>query len=146
MADDLSPEAFARELIQGIRKAPGQTVKVVRTGSQNVKNQARRNVRQTAPIHNAQAYRDISYDVDAQGVIVTGEIGYETGPGKAGNLGNLLEYGGGGDHSPPHRDLARALDGELPWFEKAIEDMGEAIIDGAVEAALARYAETPGVE
>lgn len=143
---DLTPEEFARELIKGIRKVPGQTVKVVRKGSQNVKNQARRNVRQTAPLQNAHAFRDISYDVDVEGVIVTGEIGYETGPGKAGNLGNLLEYGGGGDHSPPHRDLGRALDGEVPWFEKALCDMGESIISGAVNDALARRADIADVE
>jgi hypothetical protein len=33
-------------------------------------------------------------------------------------LGNLLEFGGGGDHSPPHRDLGRALDAEEPRFER----------------------------
>jgi hypothetical protein len=42
---------------------------------------------------------------------VVSEIGYDkdiTG----GALGNLLEYGGGGDHSPPHRDMGRAADAE----------------------------------
>lgn len=126
---ELTPDQFAAVLMGAVAKAPRETVAVVRRGSLNVKNDARRNVQQTAPIHNAHAQYDINYDVEAQGVTVVGDIGYETGPGKSGNLGNLLEFGGGGDHSPPHRDLGRALDIEEPRFIQALEDMAEKVIE-----------------
>lgn len=126
---EYTPDEFADILMAAVARTPRETVQVVRKGAQNVKTDARRNVRMTAPIQNAHAYRDISYDVDAEGVTVVAEIGYEKGPGKAGNLGGLLEFGGGGDHSPPHRDLARALEAEEYKFGKALEDMGEEILD-----------------
>jgi hypothetical protein len=133
----LDPDEFARELVKAIRSTPGATVKVVRKGSQNVKRQARRNVRLTAPVRNAHAHTAINYDVEAHGVEVVGEIGYDKTQ-KPGRLGNLLEFGGGGDHSPPHHDLARAAAGEGDKFEEAIADMGEAILSGAIEKTLAR--------
>lgn len=133
----LSPEEFAKELIKAIRKVPGRTVGVVRKGSQNVRTQGRRNVRQTAPTHHAHAHRAIDYDVEARGVEVVGEIGYNKDK-NGGPLGNLLEFGGGGDHSPPHRDLGRAVDAEADRFSNAMADMGEAILAGAEMDAYAR--------
>jgi hypothetical protein len=138
---ELSPEDFAKDLLKAVRKVPGQAVKVVRANSNDVKKQGRRNVRMTAPVHHAHAFRDINYDVTSEGVEVVGEIGYDTGPGMAGNLGNLLEFGGQGDHSPPHLDLARALDGQTALFEKDAGDMGVALLSGAIEAAVRRSAE-----
>lgn len=126
---EYTPDQFADILMGVVVKTPRETVQVVRKGAQNVKTSARRNVRMTAPVQNAHAYRDISYDIDAEGVMVVAEIGYEKGPGKAGNLGGLLEFGGGGDHSPPHRDLALALEAEERAFGEALEDMGEEILD-----------------
>jgi hypothetical protein len=137
MADDLDPEQFARELMRAVEKTPAATVKVVRKGSQKVKTAAKRNVRMTAPIHNAHAATAINYDVEAKGVEVVGEIGYDKSQ-RPGRIGNLLEFGGGGDHSPPHHDLARAVIGEADDFEDALADMGEALISGAIEATLAR--------
>ena len=137
MAEDLDPKTFSNELLKAIRRTPGATVKVVRRNSADVKKQARRNVKLTAPIHNAHANTAINYDVEAKGVEVVGEIGYDKTQ-KAGRIGNLLEFGGGGDHSPPHRDLARALDGQVTLFEDDLADMGEALIAGAIEKTLAR--------
>lgn len=134
---DLDPEQFARELLRAVEKTPRATEKVVRRNSADVKRQAKRNVRLTAPRHNAHAYTAINYDVEAVGVEVVGEIGYDKSQ-RAGRIGNLLEFGGGGDHSPPHHDLARALDGQIPSFDDDLADMGEALIAGAVEAVLAR--------
>lgn len=125
---EYTPDEFAALLMRAAAKAPREAVDVVRRGAANVKRDARRNVQQTAPVHNAHAYLDINFDVEVHGVTVEAEIGYDQGPGKAGNLGNLLEYGGGGDHSPPHRDLGRALDVEAPRFIEAIGDMGERLL------------------
>ena len=123
-----TPEQFAAYLLNVVAQVPKETVAIVRRGSANVKRDARRNVQQTAPIHNAHAFRDINFDVEAAGTKVIGDIGYDDGPGKAGNLGNLLEFGGGGDASPPHRDLARALEDEDGRFVRALEDMGEELL------------------
>lgn len=145
MAEDVDPKTFANELLKAIRRTPGATVKVVRRNSQDVKKQARRNVRLTAPVQNAHAFKAINYDVEAQGVEVVGEIGYDKTQ-KSGRIGNLLEFGGGGDHSPPHRDLARAVDGQSVLFEDDLADMGEALISGAIEKTLARMNVTDTAE
>lgn len=126
---EYTPDQFAGVLMRAVAEAPHEAVQVVRKGSLNVKLGARRNVLQTAPVHNAGAHRDINFDVVSQGPTVVGDIGYDTGPGRAGNLGNLLEYGGGGDHSPAHRDLARALEDEEPRFVRALGDVGERLLD-----------------
>lgn len=126
---EYTPDQFAAILVGAIPKAAKATVDVVRKSSGNVKIGARKNVQMTAPIHNAHAQFDINYDVDTQGTWVVGDIGYDTGPGKSGNLGNLLEHGGGGDHSPPHRDLGRAMDVEEPRFIQALEDLTEQVIE-----------------
>lgn len=123
-----TPDEFAVVLMGAAVEAAQETAKVVSKGALNVKNDARRNVLMTAPVQNAHAYKDISYDLDSQGATISAEIGYETGPGKAGNLGNLLEFGGKGDHSPPHHDLRFALEAEEPGFVRALEDVVEQAI------------------
>jgi hypothetical protein len=124
-----SPEQFARALERASSKTPKETVAVVRKGANNVKRDARRNVQQTAPIHNARAQQFINYDVEAQGVQVVAEIGYDRTM-KPARLGNLLEFGGGGDKSPPHHDLANALETEEPRFTQALGDLAEGLIPG----------------
>lgn len=122
-----TPEQFAAHLMEVVARAPRETVDVVRKGATQVKADARRNVKQTAPLHNAHAFTAINFDVEAHGVLIDAEIGYDKGG--PGNLGNLLEFGGGGDHSPPHRDLGRAIDAEEPKFIDALGDMGERLLD-----------------
>jgi hypothetical protein len=119
-----TPDEFAALLADAPVHAVREVAKVVQKGSLNVKNDARRNVQASAPIHNAHAYTAIGYDVEASGATVAGEIGYDKDI-RAGRLGNLLEFGGGGDHSPPHHDLRRALEAEEPRFVQSIADAGE---------------------
>jgi hypothetical protein len=119
-----TPEQFAAELLKGAAAATAVTTAVVAKGALNIKNDARANVKRTAPVHSGGAENTINYDVEASGASIVAEIGYDRsmriGKGYPGKLGNLLEYGGGGDHSPPHRDLGRALDDEEPKFEAAL--------------------------
>ncbi len=122
-----SPDEFAAHLVAAAPKAAREAAKVVKRGSLNVKNEAQRNVQATAPVHHAHAHKAIGYDVDAADLTITGVIGYDKDK-RGGPLGNLLEFGGGGDHSPPHRDLARALEVEEPRFAEALADVGEQAI------------------
>lgn len=117
----ISPDQFAAELLASAAKALPEAVKVVTKGAQNVKTEARANVLQTAPVHQAHAHQAITYDEPSiLGPRVTAEVGYDKGlPG--GKLGNLLEFGGGGDHSPAHRDIGRAADNEEDRFVAAAQ-------------------------
>lgn len=130
-----TPDEFADILIAAPVKAVREIVKVTKKGSLNVKNAARASVKQTAPVQNAHAYTAINYDVTAEGQTVTGEIGYDKDVGASdgkkgpGAIGNLLEFGGGGDHSPPHHDLRLSLEAEDPRFTQAIGDAGEQAIE-----------------
>jgi hypothetical protein len=126
---EYTPAQFARALERAVGKAPKEAVAVVRKGGNNVKRDARRNVTQTAPVHNARAQQFINYDVDVEGVEVVAEVGYDRTM-KPARLGNLLEFGGGGDKSPPHPDRATALETEEPRFTQALGDLGEGLIPG----------------
>jgi hypothetical protein len=79
---EYTPAQFARALERAVGKTPKETVAVVRKGANNVKPDARRNVSQTAPVHNARAQQFINYDVEAQGVEVVAEVGYDRDAGK----------------------------------------------------------------
>jgi hypothetical protein len=122
-----TPAQFASALERSALRSVKETVKVTRKGANNIKVGARRNVRQTAPVHNAGAQNFINWDVEAQGVEVVGEVGYDRTM-KPARLGNLLEFGGSGDKSPPHSDLARALEAEDDRYVEALADMAESVI------------------
>jgi hypothetical protein len=122
-----TPDSLAADMLKAAAEAIVGTRAVVQKGSLNIKNDARKNVAQSAPIHNAHAANAITYDteIDARGMVVRGEIGYDKGrPGGA--LGNLLEYGS--RNNAPHRDLGRAFDSELPRFEDAIALMATKLL------------------
>lgn len=120
----VSPDQFAAELLASAVKAPVDTARVVKRGAQNVKSQAQANVLASAPTHNAGAHRTITYDEPTPiGARIESEIGYDRDAGRAAALGNLLEYGGGGDHSPPHMDLNRAADAEEPRLVDGVQQM-----------------------
>jgi hypothetical protein len=122
-----TPNSLARDMLKAAAEAIVGTRGIVQKGSLNIKNEARKNVQQSAPIHNAHAANAITYDteIDAKGLVTRGEIGYDKGrPGGA--LGNLLEYGS--RNNAPHRDLGRAFDSELPRFEDAIALMAKNLL------------------
>ena len=124
-----TPATFAVELLESAAKAVAATRVIVQVGAQHIKTEARNNVLQSAPTHNAHAAYAITYDTGIlrKATTIDAEIGYDKSkPGGA--LGNLLEYGGGGDHSPPHRDLGRALDVEEPKFVDALEKMAKGLL------------------
>jgi hypothetical protein len=123
MARTETPEQFAASLLAAGRGAQKGAEAVVKRGANNIKNEARRNVQQSAPVHQAGAHKAITYDDPSASLFrVESEIGYDKDI-SGGSLGNLLEYGGGGDRSPAHRDLGRALDAEEPRFEDALTAM-----------------------
>lgn len=124
---EYTPDQFAAVLMGAIPKAVKETVQVVRKGSANVKRDGRRNSIVSSGHSAAAAPYSIDFEVSAVGVTVVGEIGYMRG--NQAEFGALLEFGGGGDHSPPHRDLGRALEVEEPKFVEALADMGERVIE-----------------
>lgn len=116
-----TPESLALDLLKAAAEAVVGTRVIVQASAQTIKTQARVNVRKSAPVHNAHAADAITFEtgIDRTGGAINAEIGYDKDrPG--GSLGNLLEYGGGGDKSPAHRDIGRAADTELPQFETAL--------------------------
>lgn len=119
MPGKVTADQFAAELLTAAVAVLPQAAMVVKKAAQNIKDQAQANVLQTAPVHNAGAHKAITYDEPMIGPArVSTEVGYDRDlPGGA--LGNLLEYGGGGDRSPAHRDIGRAADDEEPRLEAA---------------------------
>lgn len=122
-----TPETLAADLLRAAAGAIVGTRAVVQKGALNIKTQAKANVLRSAPVHNAHAHNAITYDTTIRPTAVEAEIGYDKSR-RGGALGNLLEYGGGGDHSPPHRDLGRAADAEEPRFLDALGQMAERLL------------------
>ncbi len=117
-----TPQTLAAALLASSAKAVAETRAIMQKGAQNIKTEGRNNALKSAPTRHARAPYAITYDTKVGPTTVEAEIGYDKKlPGGA--LGNLLEFGGGKDYSPPHRDLARALEAEEPRFEKAISTM-----------------------
>lgn len=112
------------EDIRDARDRIDQTVsRVTQNACDRVVKAAQANVQRTAPIHNAGAWRYIDYDINEDAGDIWAEIGYNRKHAPA-RLGNLLEFGGGGDRSPAHWDLANALMVEKRSFEAAIVRAG----------------------
>lgn len=118
-----TPETLAADLLKAGAEAIVATRAVVQKGALNIKNDAKRNVQQSAPVHNAYAHNAITYDTTIRPLTVEAEIGYDKDK-RGGSLGNILEYGT--RKNPPHRDLGRALDREAEHF------------DGYLAAAIAK--------
>jgi hypothetical protein len=123
-----TPATMAAALIAAGAKAVVETRTIVQKGALNIKTEGRNNVLKSAPVHNAHAAHAITYDTKIAQTTVEAEIGYDKDK-RGGKLGNLLEYGGGGDRSPAHRDLGRALDAEEPRFENAIALMATGLLN-----------------
>ena len=118
-----TPEQFALELMAAAAGVTLMAGKAVTKGAQNIKTESRASVLRTAPVHHAGAARTITYDVKPAPTSVEAEIGYDREAGRQAAIGGLLEFGGGGDHSPPHSDLGRALDAEESRFISALDDV-----------------------
>jgi hypothetical protein len=124
---DQTPESLAADMLKAAAEAVVGASVVVAVGANNIKKDARASVYRTAPIHNAHAAESINYDKpEITAYAITSEIGYDLEVSKSANI--VLEYGGGGDHSPPHRDVGRALDNEAPGFEKALLALTEKLL------------------
>lgn len=115
-------EALAAEFVTSAAAARVEVAAVVAKGALNVKNEARANAAASARQHARLYPGTIGYDVALGGLAA--EVGPATGgkgsPNAQGNYG-FLEYGS--LHSPPHRDLGRALDAEEPRFLQALSDV-----------------------
>jgi hypothetical protein len=122
-----TPETLAADMLKAAAEAVAATRTVVQVGAFNVKADAKANVYKSAPIHNAHAAEAITYNTRSVLGGAEAEIGYDKDR-NGGALGNLLEYGGGGDHSPPHRDGGRALDAEEPRFTEALAALVEKLL------------------
>ena len=120
-----TPATLAAEMLAAATEAAVGTRAIVQKGALNIKNEAKRNVQQSAPVHNAHAAQAITYDTKFQGSSVMAEIGYDKEK-RGGSLGNILEYGSA--HNPAHRDLGRAADNEERPFGDAIAAMAEKLL------------------
>jgi len=114
-----TPDTLAADMLKAAAEAIVVSRAVVQKGALNIKTEAKVNVLKSAPTRNAHAHTAITYDTEIGKASIDAEIGYDKDK-KPGRLGNLLEYGGGRDFSPPHRDLGRALDNEQPRFEASL--------------------------
>ena len=123
-----SLDSFAAELLGLAATAAVKASPVVKKVAQTVKDEAQENVHRSAPTHNAGADRAINYDEPVlAGTQVRTEVGYDRDkPGGA--LGNLLEYGGGGDRSPAHRDIGRAADSAEEHFADAVKKLADHLL------------------
>lgn len=122
-----TPASLAADMVKAATEALVGARAVVAKGALNVKTEAKANVYKSAPVHHAHAAEAITYDTSVGAADIVAEIGYDK-ERRGGPLGNLLEFGGGGDHSPPHRDLGRALDDEEPRFEAAMGLLAEKLL------------------
>jgi hypothetical protein len=120
---------FASDLFEVIVEVPRGLKDVVAEAAERVVDGAKANVRRTAPIHNAGAYKGIDYEVYDRDGDIWGEVGYNPKLYRPAHLGNLLEFGGGGDPSPPHWDLALALKAEARNYEDKVGDYGEVLLE-----------------
>jgi len=122
-----TPATMAAALLASVAQAEAETRAIVETGALHVKNEGRANALASAPARHAHAPHAITYDVAQQPTGTQAEIGYDKSK-RGGALGNLLEFGGGGDHSPPHLDLERALTAEEPRFVGAFRLMAQRLL------------------
>lgn len=110
-----------RHLARVVPQARRDTRAVMMRGALNIKNDWRKNARQTGRKHARQYPRTIGFDLLTFGPDqLLAIIGPDKG-GPQGALGNLLEYGS--VKNPPHNDGGRALAVELPRFEAQISEI-----------------------
>lgn len=127
----MTPRQFAEELLKKSYKPPTRMSRTVNESCKNVVAMAKQNVRQTAPIHNGNAYKYIDHEIHDTKTGTIGVVGYNR-TFRPARLGNLLEFGGpgiNGDPSPAHWDIKRAMEAEEDNFYKKIGDDAESYIE-----------------
>lgn len=120
-----TPESLAADLLKAAAKSVVETRAITQKAALNIKTQAKANVQQSAPAHNAHAHQAITYDTKIGATAIDAEIGYDKDK-RGGALGNILEYGS--RNNEPHRDLGRALDDEEPRFVDFLTRMAEGLL------------------
>lgn len=104
-----------RHLARTIPRMRRDTRSVTMRGAVNIKQDWRKNARQSSGRHAPYYPNSVGFDIANYGPdIVMAIIGPDKGAPQ-GALGNLLEYGS--VKNPPHNDGGRALDAETPRFE-----------------------------
>lgn len=119
-----TPETLALDMLKAAATATGSAKIAVQKGAYNVKRDAQRNSAASSGFSASGASFSIGYRTEVRANSFVAVVGYGEGlnANRQAALGTLLEYGGGRDHSPPHRDLGRALESEEPRFLEAIGD------------------------
>jgi hypothetical protein len=119
---------LARDLEIASETVVEEGKKVVGRGCLNIKKQAQGIIRSNSPRGYLVHYpRAISYDVTAHAADITGEVGPDRGR-LQGGLGRIIEYGTVNNAPIPH--LSPSSDAEEPRFERAVGDLGVALLDG----------------
>jgi hypothetical protein len=122
-ADDL--RVLIHDLNQACADALDQVEKVVSKGALNIKKDWRD--RWIGHSHIPRLPYAVGYDIERSEAAVRAEIG----PDKdlpQGPLGNLIEFGS--VHNAPIPGGLPALDAEEPRFVRALEDLGEHLLEG----------------
>lgn len=117
-------DRLVADLDKVVSKAPGEAAKVVEKGALQIKNGARRKIGR--PAH-APAYpSSITYDMRNAASGPEAEIGPDKTK-RQGPLGNIFEFGTINSAPIPH--VRPAVDEELPKFEKAMQELGERLLE-----------------
>lgn len=121
-------DELAADLQFAADHAVEEVKKVVGAGSNNVKKDAQRIIRERSKRGYLPHYpRAIGYTVSVRGQVVVGEIGPESTK-LQGGLGRLLENGSVNNAPIPH--LSPALDIEEPKFARYLEELGAKLLEG----------------
>lgn len=132
-----TPREFAADLIHDVATINDEMGETVKKVSRKIVRTAKLNVKKTAPIHSSGAERHIDFEFEKGKFGPASVIGYDHHG--AGRLGILLEFGGGGDHSPAHWDIKLALDAHEDDFWDAIGNDGEFTLQNRFGASGMKY-------
>lgn len=116
------------DLQHASEEAVEATKKVIGKGCLNIKKDAQRIIKDAGVKGYLPHYpRAISYDVSAEGTVVTGEIGPRRDR-EQGGLGSYVELGT--VHNAPIPHLSPALDAELEPTARYLERVGAQLLEG----------------
>jgi hypothetical protein len=122
-------EGLSDDLRRAVENAIPAAKKIAGKGSMNVKKEAQRIIKAASHRGYLPHYpKSITYKVSASGAVVSSEIGPDSAR-LQGGLGRLLENGSVNNSPIPH--LNPALDLEEHVFYSHMEELGEALLEGA---------------